>query len=130
MGRGSKSSEDLPLSQPMNLTAVTTEGDAPGEARQSRDETESACEATRELSVEVGSTDDFAVGNAVRIRLGDPPVVVIGGRDVGWVKGTATRSVKACLLAGFRLSGEVLALDSSSGFGTILISGEKPGRRS
>lgn len=126
MGRGSRSKEDSSLTKPYNLREVVADlsGDGAG-SNPSYEPKTSPCETARTLSFQYRPSGKVSPGDIAQIRLGTPPAIVVADTDIGQLPEPEARTIKACLLSGYRLSGEILALDPSTSTGEILITGKK-----
>ena len=125
MGRGSRTKEESRTrTSAVNLRAAALEGQMEGTEGGSARE-ESPCEEAKTLSVLFAIPPAVKQGDAVKLRLGIPPVVLARGIEVGHVQSPDASYAEACLLEGYTLSGSVQSIDPVSGGGTILVTGKK-----
>jgi hypothetical protein len=95
-------------------------GDAPGTTSEEADLTSSVCERQHTVSFTLASPAE--VGASLRITLGEPPVVVADGRDIGVLNDIRqAATLAACIKFGYRVVGEVVAIDADrrEGFATV-----------
>lgn len=125
MGRGSRTKDEpRKLSRAKSLRAAALEGDA-GEGGGAGAPARSPCEETKTLVALFAVPSPIKKGDPVRLRLGIPPAVLVGGIEVGHVQEPDTSTAEGCLLEGFVLTGSVRSIDPVSGRGTVLVTGKK-----
>lgn len=125
MGRGSrvdKEPDKLTKAVGLRQGAAGIEGEGAGGSANSN---QAHCEQKRELSIVLTQASSLVVGTSIRLRLGAPPVVLAGGKELGRVANADASTAEACLLEGFALTGSVLSIDPLSGTGRISIAGHK-----
>lgn len=125
MGRGSRTKDEpRKLSRAKSLRAAALEGEA-GEGGGAGAPERSPCEAMKTLAALFAVPSSVKQGDPVKLRLGVPPAVLVGGIEVGHIQEPDASTAEGCLLEGFVLTGSVRSIDPVSGRGTVLVAGKK-----
>lgn len=128
MGRGPSQTNDPPMRKPRDLLAdvgMGSTGLIAKEGREANSQPVNACELEHEVEVHLLEGASSSVGDEVTLRLGEPIAVISGGKEIGALKGSASRAMRSCMDFGYRMAGVVAEIDPASGVGTLVVSGER-----
>jgi hypothetical protein len=82
------------------------------------------CERERALAFRVIDGVDIQAGSAISVVRADPPAVVVGHQVVGYLSDRRqAATVAACLDEGYRIAGEVQAVDSDRAGASAIVAG-------
>lgn len=88
------------------------------------DLTLSLCEREHRVAFRLNDGAGAEVGDLALIARGDPPVVLIQGRPIGWVSDRKqAQTLAACIDDGYRISGEITTVDISLRGGLAAVAG-------
>lgn len=118
MGRGPRGKDDPPMRKPADLLG---EGDG-AEAG-----SDSYCATDRELGFRLNESGSVAVGDEVRLRMGEPVEVLSGKNPIGTLEAREGQSMKSCIGLGYRMEGEITSINIEDLRGKIRISGTQEG---
>ncbi|HUC00204.1 MAG TPA: hypothetical protein VMS11_10295 [Solirubrobacterales bacterium] len=90
-------------------------------------DSDSYCATERELGFRLDGSRSVAVGDEVRLRVGDPIEVLSGGNLIGTLEAREGQSMKSCIAMGYRMEGEVTSIDIEAQRGRIRVSGTQEG---
>jgi hypothetical protein len=118
MGRGPRRKDDPPMRKPADFL---------GEGDGAKAGSDSYCVADRELGFKLKEPGSVAVGDEVRLRLGEPVEVLSGKNPIGTLEAREGQSMKSCIGMGYRMEGEITAINFEDRRGKIRISGTQEG---
>lgn len=124
MGGGNKWSDDVRMSQPVDVISMTAEAKQEGDAANgSFEQATSFCASEHEVPFR--SLDDQIVDVGTQVQIAISATVVSRGVTVGEVHEDWAKAMQGCLEMGYRMSGTVLAFNPENGTGTLRVAGKR-----